>query len=344
MKTVYLAISRIISPANIKINYPMNRKVFVTGDISTRDKLKLTGFIDGFSKISETTYLQPRLKDRIEANDYYDVIFGESGDWCDIEYTNIGNVFMWCVIDPNTIRAISEKYPDTNFYICSKSLIHDIDVTNEYIEKYGTSSYMKHGMEGVDIREFSEVIANSEKIDNGLYKITQNLFYLYLPCSLVAENLKSENLNKDIDITYFGTRNNRPGVSNILNWMETNGYNVVYNRPDNYISPEECIEYYKRSIITIHEQVGPVYLEFPVRFGEASYYGSKIFSLDIMKNLEKYAKYDPNIPEFRSFKNTEDLIDSAVKYIGSYRNGVREIDNKDYTYEFYCKKILQLSR
>jgi hypothetical protein len=87
-----------------------------------------------------------------------------------------------------------------------------------------------------------------------------------------------------------------------------------------------------------------VYLEFPVRFGEASYYGSKIFSLDRMENLEKYAKCDPNIPTFKSFKNTEDLIDSAVAYIESYKKGVREIDDKDYTYEFYCKKILEISK
>lgn len=322
----------------------MNRKVFVTGDISTRDKFKLTGFIDGFSRIIETTYIQPRLKEQIKIDDHYDVIFGESGDWLDIEYTNIRNAFMWFVIDPNIISTISKKYPDTNFYMCSKSLIHDIETSNEYIEKYGTSSYMKHGIEGVDIKEFVEIIGRSEKISNGLYRITRNFFYLYLPCSLVSGNLRLEDQDKDIDVTYFGTRNNRPGVSQVLSWMESKGYKVVYNQPDNYISPEECVEYYKRSIVTIHEQVGPVYLEFPVRFGEASYYGSKIFSLDRMENLEKYAKCDPNIPTFKSFKNTEDLIDSAVAYIESYKKGVREIDDKDYTYEFYCKKILEISK
>lgn len=322
----------------------MNREIFVSGDISTRDKFKLTGFIDGFSKICKTTYIKPRLKDQIKIQDFYDVIFGESGDWLEIDYTNIRNAFIWCVMDPDILDEISKKYLNTNFYICSKSLIHDIDVSNEYMEKYGTSSYMKNGIEGVDIKKFVEIIGNSKKIEDGLYQIGSNFFYLYLPCSLAVEDLNRWDQNKDIDITYFGTRSNRPGVSSVLNEMEAKGYKVVYNQPDNYISPEQCVEYYKRSIITIHEQVGPVYLEFPVRFGEASYYGSKIFSLDRMEKLEKYAKSDSNIPSFKSFKNTETLIDSAVTYIKSYKNGVREIDDKNYTYDFYCKKILEISK
>jgi hypothetical protein len=321
----------------------MNRRVFVTGDTSTRDKLKLTGFIDAFSKMCETVYIPPSLKNQININGYCDILFGESGDWLDMPYDNVGSVFMWSVIDPDRLREIAKNNQNTKFFICSKSLIHDIDVSKEYTEKYTKTSYMENGIEGVDIKKFSDIISESEKVEKNLYRIGKNLFYLYLPCSLASENIQKSDSTRDIDVTYFGTRDNRPGVSAILNSLESGGYHVVYNSPNNYISPEQCIEYYKRSIITIHEQVGPVYLEFPVRFGEASYCGSKIFSLDRMENLQKYADSDPNVPSFKTFQSQDELMGEAINYINSYKNGMREIDAKEYTYEFYCRKIIRLS-
>jgi hypothetical protein len=322
----------------------INKKIFITGDTSTRDKLKLIGFLNGFSEICDVSFLPPSLKNQINPENYYEIIFGESGDWLEIEYTNIGSVFMWSVIDPFKMREISKKYPDTNFYICSKSLLHNSEVSKEYIEKYKTNLYMNYGsIEGLDIEKFSGIINNSKKLEEGFYEIDHNLFYLYLPCSLASKETDKKNYNKDIDVTYFGTRSNRPGVTHILDSMKDRGYTVVHNEEGSYISPEECIEYYKRSIITIHEQVGPVYLEFPVRFGEASYFGSRIFSLDRMRSLQSYSDGNPNLPSFKSFENPEDLIEEAIRYIKSYNEIPVKDDNKDYTYEFYCEKIIKLT-
>jgi hypothetical protein len=321
----------------------MNKKIFITGDISTRDKLKITGFLKGFSGISDPLFLSPPLKDQIDSQIFYEVIFGESGDWLEIEYSNIGNVFIWAVMDPVKIWDIAKKYPNTNFYICSKSLLHDSGVCEEYIQKYNTTSYMDYGVEGVDLEKFRKIIEKSKKIEEDLYEIDRNFFYLYLPCCLVSREENRKSYIKDVDVTYFGTRSNRPGVTRILDSMKDRGYTVVHNEEGGYISPEECIEYYKRSIITIHEQVGPVYLEFPVRFGEASYFGSRIFSLDRMRSLQSYSDGNPNLPSFKSFANPEDLIEEAIRYIKSYNEIPVKGDNKDYTYEFYCEKIIKLT-
>ena len=319
------------------------KKIIITGDVSTRDRLKMEGFIKAFSKIAQVEYIEPNLRDNIINSGPCDILFGESADWFHVDYTDIKNVFMWCTIDPYKFLEISEKYRNTNFFICSKSVIHIDSISNEYIEKYNTPIYMRGGFEEIDLLKFNKFISECETIDRNIYRFKENLHYMYLPCSLSSSDVISHN-KKDIDITYFGTRENRPGVTDIINQMSSLGYNVIYNHTGIYISPDECIEYYKRSIITLHEQVGPVYLEFPVRFGEASYCGSTIFSLGMLEKLAEFAQLNDNVPPFKSFNNKKELIKEAIKYIDDYnKKNDPVIIKDDYTYDTYCKKIIDLS-
>ncbi len=319
------------------------KKIIITGDISTRDKLKMEGFIKAFSKIGHVEYVEPNLRDNIINRGPCDILFGESADWFHVDYTNIKNVFMWCIIDPYKFLEISEKYTNTNFFICSKSVIHIDSVSKEYIKRYDTPIYMEGTFEEIDLLKFSEFIGECELMDENLYKFKENLYYMYLPCSLSSSHIANHE-KRDIDITYFGTRENRPGVTDIINQMSSLGYKVTYNHTGIYIGPDECIEYYKRSLITLHEQVGPVHLEFPVRFGEASYCGSTIFSLGMMGKLAEFAQSNDNVPAFRSFNNKEELIKEAICYIDTYGKKEDPVVVKDgYTYDTYCKKIIDLS-
>ena len=319
------------------------KKVIITGDTSTRDRFKLDGFINSFSSISDVEYVMPPLVNNLNRNQVYDILFGESGDWLYLDYSNIRNVFMWTIIDPIKFKEVAKKYPFTNFYICSKSIIHDRKSVLECINEYESSKYLERTLEEIYLPEFINLIEKSEMLENNLYRIFDNLYYFYLPCSLSSKTNLIKGTDKDIDLTYFGTRENRPGVSSIINQMMSLGYSCVYNEPNKYIKPEDCISYYNRSIITIHEQVGPVYLEYPVRFGEASYCGSKIFSLDRTKSLCNFSKTNPNVPSFESFDNITELVKKASLYIDRYKLGlIKKNKERDYSYDFYTRKIIKL--
>jgi hypothetical protein len=315
-------------------------KIIITGDISTRDKFKLTGFIDSFSNIdSDIEYLEPNKL----INSYKcDILFGESGIWLDIDYTNIKNVFMWSVISIDKILNLSEKFKNTKFFICSKSILHDEKIIKDYQNIYKNDEYLKYGVEGVNLQKFLDRLKISEKINKNLYKINNNTFYFYLPCCLADSKIYNK-VEKDIDITYFGTIENRPKLKILIDKLKQKGLNILSNKEGNYITPEECISYYNRSIITLHEQVGPVYLEYPVRLGEASYCRSKVFSIDEME-LSNYSNNDEILPNYISSNSIDDIIEKIVKYIERYKNyEISDDDNYNYTYDYFSSKILEYS-
>lgn len=314
-------------------------QIAVTGDIAIRDKHKITGFIDAFSSIQSTHHFAPPLRNHI-SNKYIDVLFGESGDFFDIPYTNITNVFLWSVFD---IEQLAAKNPQTNFYLCSKSILHDNDVIEEYLTKGFDPEYQRYGLEGINVIEFRKKIAKSKKINEHLYQLTDNLFYMYIPCSLAQSNIR-RSVNKDVDVTYFGTLNNRPNVVKILNVLEHRGFKVTYNR-NGFISPEECIGYYNRSIVTLHEQVGPVHLEYPVRLGESSMCNSKVFALNPIEQMKTFAKNHSTVPDHESFNNTDEMINAIESYITKYKNtNTGFVHDKPNTYKHYTNMMVDLCK
>jgi UDP-galactopyranose mutase len=46
------------------------KKVIITGDVSTRDRLKMEGFIKAFSKISHVEYIEPNLRENIISKEF----------------------------------------------------------------------------------------------------------------------------------------------------------------------------------------------------------------------------------------------------------------------------------
>lgn len=318
-------------------------KIIITGDISTRDKFKLTGFINSFSNIinSNVEYLEPN---KLINSHSCDILFGESGIWLDIDYTNIKNVFIWSVISIDKILNLSTKFKNTKFFICSKSILHDENIIKDYRNIYKSDDYLIYGVEGVNVQNFINELLISEKINKNLFRINNNTFYFYLPCCLADSNIYNK-VEKNIDITYFGTIENRPRLKKLVDKLKQNGLNVVTNEQNNYITPEECVSYYNRSITTLHEQVGPVYLEYPVRLGEASYCRSKVFSIDDME-LSNYSNNDENLPNYISSNSIDDIFERIVKYIERYKNSeiLDEDNNYNYTYDYYSSKILEYSK
>jgi hypothetical protein len=314
--------------------------IAVTGDTSTRDKNKLKGFIDAFSSLYHTDYFDPPLHRHISTNKTIDLLFGESGDFFNIPYRNIKNVFVWATLD---IQSIANSNPNTNFYMCSKSILHDPVVIDEYLRRGFNVEYMKYGIEGVNLVDFLNRLEKGKKINNDLYQLTNNLYYLYLPCSLAQSNIR-HTVNKDIDVTYFGTRNNRPNVLKALELLENRGLKVNYNR-NNFISPEECIGYYNRSITTIHEQVGPVHLEYPVRQGECTMCNSKLFTISSFDTMKQFADVHETVPVYESFTNVNNLVDGVIQYIDEYKNGSnRYLHEKSNTYKHYATMMVNLCK
>lgn len=287
---------------------------------------KIEGFYNAFSKIGETEWVNDIKKCQKKS---YDIIFGEiSIDYLlnNIDFyktIDVKNHVIWACFDIPKLKKLSEYRKDVNYINAYKSNIFDKNIVNTYKNKYGVN-YMMVGDEGVNLEKFS-----SEPINN--------LKFCYLPCCL-SEKPDYFSDKKDIDICYFGTINNRPNVANALNYLNKK-YKIITNCWDynGVINPETCFNYYKNSKITLSESTNPVLLEYPVRLGESTANGCRLFLYediplktnnilipehtytsnyeDYIKKIELYIENFKIDHSYNLYRNFESTYDNAVKYI-----------------------------
>lgn len=287
----------------------MNKKVFINGiDKTNFNYRKIYGFIESFSK-NYTVIHNPddiTIFSSLKQNNDIDIFFGETGQGLNIDYTNIKNVVLWANYDVRKILELSKKFKDTRFILASKSLMHNREITRDYIEKFG-KHYQIYGNEGQDLVNFMNIIDSSNKLSNNSYQLTDNLFYIYLPCSLSEHG----NLNfVEYDVCYFGTSYNRPRVNNALNVLSKAGFSVKTTNIQGFISPEECFNLYSKTICTISEQIHPVQLEYPVRLGESSANGCKTFLYD---DLSLHREKSNLVPMYKKIENLEEVVEYISK-------------------------------
>jgi glycosyltransferase involved in cell wall biosynthesis len=294
---------------------------------------KIEGFYNSFSKIGETEWVEKMFDCKYEE---YDIVFGEviiSEIYENLErYLNmtIKDQFIWMSYSYNKMIELSNLKKDTNFIIGYKTNVLDKGIVKSFIEKHG-KSYQVYKEEGFDMNEYF----NFNPI------LPSNLDFCYLPCCLSEkEDFMSE---KKYDICYFGSIQNRPGVKNVLDALSSK-YKILENKYDTQgiKNPDECYQMYKQSKVTLSEQVHPVILEYPVRLGESTSTGCRLF---LIENIDIYDKQNKFIPEYTSCSSYEDAIKKITDYLENfdikkskdlYENFTATYDN---AVEFIIKKI-----
>jgi hypothetical protein len=295
-------------------------KVGILGvDKSNHNYKKIYGWINAFSKISEVIHI-PELDnhDTINQKIYeydIDIIFGETytSVFEKIDLDKIKCFVFWGDVNIDLLLEYSDKFKSTRFIMAHKSIM-----TEESLSHYSKISnfYMD-----VDTFKMINLLKTSEFIiSENAYRVKENLYYTYLPCCLSEEG----NLNPiEYDICYFGTTYNRPRVNKILEVLRNNGFRVKSTLFDGHIDPEDCIDYYSKTICTISEMVGPVYLEYPVRLGECSANGCKLMMIDDI-GINNYTN-SKLVPDYQNI--------SDIKQITNYIESVKADDNIRYKFQ-----------
>lgn len=295
---------------------------------------KIEGFYNAFSKIGDVEWVQS-IFDRNYNN--YDIIFGEMDIdtiFNNIEhYTNITvkTHIFWSTIEIDKLRRLSELKPETNYICAYKSNIFDRDSLLEFKNKFG-NHYQHTGFgEGILIDNFLKINSNM---------IAKNLKLIYLPCCLSEK--KDFNYKKDYDICYFGTLNNRPLVDSALKIL-SNKYNTINTAWDRNLklSPNECYELYRRSKTTLSEQINPVLLEYPVRLGECSSAGCRLFLIEKIKLNKSNNMF---VPQYTSCSNVSELIYEIESYLDSFsiNDSIKLYDSFNSTYDSAIKFLVSL--
>lgn len=313
----------------------MNNVLIIGIDKSNHNYKKIYGFINSFKKKYNVFHLSEDNLHKINScikNNLIDTIFCETENFLNINFTNVKNCILWSNYDISKILKISNIYQNTKFIFACKSVIHRPEITKNYIKNYGIN-YQIHGQEGQNLENLLNILSKSKKIDKDTFAITNNLYYMYLPCCL-SEVGKIEQI--EYDICYFGTVHNRPSVKNILLSLKSSGYRVISSLFSGIIPPEECIEYYSKTICTVSEQVHPVGLEFPVRLGESTANGCRLFLFD---NFNLSHKISEKIPEYSKVENQQSVVDyiNLIKKDDSLRKKIHK--NFSSTYDKMVENI-----
>lgn len=181
-------------------------------------------------------------------------------------------VVIWQNWSPSKLLKIASRFPNVKFCLGTRSPIHDKKFRSMFVDKFQTNEYQRYD-------ETNEVIdlSDCEMLDSPVQKLSENVVCAFLPfCTASDPRFEVE---KDIDVVYFGTAANRPGVVELLNSLPNHlKLAVHFVEQGGPIHPETCISMYRRAKVCLHEQVGPMWGEFAVRFGEASAQGCRIIS------------------------------------------------------------------
>lgn len=292
---------------------------------------KIEGFYKAFSKMGNVEWVQD-IFDCKSTN--YDICFAESNIDTVInrieEYKSlkIKKQIFWTCADIHKLIKIATVVKETSFINAYKSNVLDDRILIEYQNKFG-GEYQKVGWEGINISDYLNI--GSFKIDN--------LILFYLPCCLSEQHDFVE--EKIYDICYFGTIRNRPNVARVIDALSSK-YNIIVHAwdRDGIKHPEECYNLYKQSKITLSEQVHPVILEYPVRMGESTSTGCKLFLLE-----EISIKSDSDlIPEYESCFSYSEMIEKIENYLSNFKieNSKKIYDQFLSTYDNAVQKLLNL--
>lgn len=269
---------------------------------------KIEGFYNAFSKIGECEWVQNFFDCKYNE---YDIIFGEihlSQLRSNINrYLNmkIKSQIIWMTYEPEKIIEIANLKKDTYFISACKTNIFNEKITTKFIENFKDDSYQIYKDEGV---RFNNIL----KFD--FQKTPDNLEFCYLPCSLSEKEDFVE--EKIYDICYFGTLGNRPGVKLALDELskkykvKANGYDI-----SGVLTPQECYNLYKKTKVTLSEQVHPVILEYPVRLGESTSTGCRLF---LIESIDCNEETNDLIPDYTHCDNVQDMIDKVSNYIDNF--------------------------
>lgn len=296
---------------------------------------KIEGFYNSFSKIGEIEWVQKMFDCE---KDEYDIVFGEI-NLSEIE-NNIDRFIkmkikvqiMWRTYTYEKLLQLVSRKPDTFFINAYKSNILDNDIRLKFIEKYkklDVANYQVWEDEGVDLMKFN------------IKDLPTNLELCYLPCSLSEQEKFVE--DKIYDICYFGTIYNRPDVSKCLDILSSK-YKILTNAWDKHglKSPNECYQLYKNCKVTLSEQVHPVILEYPVRLGESTSTGCRLF---LSESIKCNDPFNGLIPDYTSCDNVDDMINKIDYYLQNFDiNHSKELYNNfvstyDNAVSFLLKKI-----
>lgn len=316
----------------------MNTMVLGIGR-SNHNYKKIIGFVNSLSKIHNVIHIDDGNIDNINRtiNDKkIQLVFGETLQICNIDFSNVEMCFFWGDEKFESIIEVSKYFPKTKFIYGHKSLLYIDELFSKYVQKYSYES-LDSNQTTKEYLVYNNYLNNCEKIDEiGTYKASNNFVLMYVPCCH-SEIGKLQEIK--YDVCYFGTTDNRPKVLQALKILNNMGYSIKSNLIDGHINPEDCIKYYSESICTLHEQVWPVDLEYPVRMGECSANGCKLFNFDYLKHFENEIPYF--IPRYETITD----IDIIVKYIEDVKrdNKIREeiYLNFNYTYDFSVNRILE---
>jgi hypothetical protein len=290
---------------------------------------KITGWLKAFKEKYHVKHVDRdnlgEIQRVIDGGDI-DIVFGESHHFLQINFSKIPVCVIWQNYDIEKVLDLSGKYPNTKFILACKSIMHNVAINEDYIKKHG-SDYQIDMSEGQNLIKFQGVIEKSQIIDNNTFKITDNLFYIYLPyCLSEAGALQ----NVEYDICYFGSLHNRPRTINILNELKDKGYRVVSNLYQGHLSPDDCFNLYSKTICTISEQVAPIQMEYPVRLGESTANGCLFFLYDDLLNSRHQS---PLIPFYKNYNEITDISNyiDEIKNNNSKRNNL--FNNFTQTYQ-----------
>jgi hypothetical protein len=242
---------------------------------------------------------------------------------------NIKYQIIWMTYSIDKMIELANSKKNTHFINACKTNIFDRKISSEYIYKFKNDSYQIYKDEGVRFYD---------TLDFDFNQVPENLEFCYLPCSLSE---KEDFIDEKIyDICYFGTLNNRPGVKSALEELSKK-YKIIANGHDisSFLTPVECYNLYKKTKVTLSEQVHPVILEYPVRLGESTSTGCRLF---LIEPIDCSDINNDLIPEYTQCNDVDDMINKVSNYIDNYELDISKklYENFNSTYDTAINFIL----
>lgn len=240
-----------------------------------------------------------------------DLAFIESNVPENFNFNLFNKVVIWQNWSPSRIEKYANRFPNVKFCLGGKSITHDKIFREDYYKRFQTYEYLRYDetQEVIDLFECSY-------LHNNIQKLSNNLSYAYLPCTTASDpRFRAE---KDIDVVYFGTVSNRPNIVVALKSIQSLNPNIKISahfvEKGGPIHPEICIQQYRRAKVCLHEQVGPMWGEFAVRFGEATAQGCRVISYSPSFTISNHFN-DELIPEHDYAENMKDLIERITFWL-----------------------------
>jgi len=322
----------------------MKTVVVIGIDKNNYNYKKIEGFINGFKKLNYEVFHYTYLnKSILNKHSNIDLLFAET-EYLDGVFENVQNFILWANTKILDVLNFAKSNTHLKMIFTPKSFMFDTILNEKYIELFSTTNYQMIDHEGQDLDLISELISTKEKVNETTYKVLDNLFFSYMPCSkseLVDPSLIKESKYK---FSYFGTGYNRPQIMKAFDFLNQKMRDKIkfhYVEHGGPIHPNDCLSFYRESEYVLHEQVNPVILEYPVRLGEASASGAKIIlfeplplyetvkSLEKIPELIKYNSVESFIKEVESIPNRsiEERKSAAENFKFTYDSAIQEIQS-----------------